>query len=101
VITAAATIMICVFIAFVFGGQRVIAEFGIGLAAAVLIDAFVIRTVLVPALMHMLGPANWWLPGWLDRLVPHVSVEPADPPAAAPAPAPRPIPVPVAEGADV
>jgi putative drug exporter of the RND superfamily len=82
VITAAATIMICVFIAFVFGGQRVIAEFGIGLAAAVLIDAFVIRTVLVPALMPIVGPANWWLPGWLDRRLPHVSVEPADPPAA-------------------
>jgi RND superfamily putative drug exporter len=99
VITAAATIMICVFIAFVFGGQRVIAEFGIGLAAAVLIDAFVIRTVLVPALMHMLGPANWWLPGWLDRLVPHVSVEPADP-SATPRPQPRPLPVPVVEGVD-
>jgi RND superfamily putative drug exporter len=51
--------------------------------------------------MHMLGPANWWLPGWLDRLVPHVSVEPADAPAASPAPAPRPLPVPVVEGADV
>jgi RND superfamily putative drug exporter len=103
VITAAATIMICVFIAFVFGGQRVIAEFGIGLAAAVLIDAFVIRTVLVPALMHMVGPANWWLPGWLDRILPHVSVEPADPPAAPAAPTgsgPRPVAVVAAEGAD-
>ena len=93
VITAAATIMICVFIAFVFGGQRVIAEFGIGLAAAVLIDAFVIRTVLVPALMHMIGPANWWLPGWIDRWLPHVSVEPAEQ-LAAPAPTPSPEPEP-------
>jgi RND superfamily putative drug exporter len=78
VITAAATIMICVFVSFVFGGQRVIAEFGIGLASAVAIDAFVLRTVLVPALMHLFGRANWWLPGWLDRALPHVSVEPAE-----------------------
>jgi len=80
VITAAATIMICVFGAFVFGGQRVIAEFGIGLAAAVFLDAFILRTVLVPALMHLFGPANWWLPGWLDRILPHLAVEPADEP---------------------
>lgn len=78
VITAAATIMICVFGAFVFGGQRTIAEFGIGLASAVFIDAFILRTVLVPALMHMFGRANWWLPGWLDRWLPHLAVEPAE-----------------------
>jgi RND superfamily putative drug exporter len=78
VITAAATIMICVFVAFVFGGERIIAEFGVGLAAAVFLDAFVIRTVLVPALMHLFGDANWWLPGWLDRILPQLSVEPAD-----------------------
>ena len=78
VITAAATIMILVFMAFVFGGQRVIAEFGIGLASAVLIDAFVLRTVLVPALMHAFGRANWWLPRWIDRWLPHLSVEPAE-----------------------
>ena len=78
-----------------FGGQRVIAEFGIGLAAAVLIDAFVIRTVLVPALMHMIGPANWWLPGWIDRWLPHVSVEPAEAPKPAPASTPEPDPEPV------
>jgi RND superfamily putative drug exporter len=78
IITAAATIMICVFLAFVFGGQRVIAEFGVGLASAVLIDAFVLRTLLVPALMHLLGNANWWLPTWIDRWLPHLSVEPAD-----------------------
>jgi RND superfamily putative drug exporter len=75
VVTAAAIIMICVFASFVLGGQRVIAEFGIGLASAVLIDAFVLRTVLVPAVMHVLGEANWWLPGWLDRILPHVSIE--------------------------
>jgi putative drug exporter of the RND superfamily len=78
VITAAALIMIFVFGAFILGGQRTIAEFGIGLAAAVAIDAFLLRTVLVPALMHLFGPANWWLPGWLDRVLPHLSVEPAD-----------------------
>ena len=87
VITAAATIMICVFVSFVFGGQRVIAEFGIGLASAVLIDAFVIRTVLVPALMHLFGTANWFLPSWLDRRLPHLSVEPADEPVREPEPA--------------
>jgi RND superfamily putative drug exporter len=58
------------------GGQRVIAEFGLSLAAAVALDAFVIRTILVPCLMHLLGRANWWLPGWLDRRLPHLSVEP-------------------------
>ena len=78
VITAAATIMVCVFLAFVFGGQRTIAEFGIGLATAVFLDAFILRTVLVPALMHLIGKANWWLPGWIDRWLPHLSVEPRE-----------------------
>jgi RND superfamily putative drug exporter len=76
VITAAAAIMIAVFITFVFMGQVDIAEFGIGLAAAVALDAFVLRTVLVPAVMHMCGQANWWLPRWLDRRLPHLAVEP-------------------------
>ncbi|WP_328497886.1 MMPL family transporter [Streptomyces sp. NBC_00414] len=74
-INAAALIMICVFTAFVLGGQRVIAEYGVGLAAAVAIDAFVLRTVLVPSLMHLLGRANWWLPVWLERILPRVSIE--------------------------
>ncbi|MEA2384602.1 MAG: putative drug exporter of the superfamily [Solirubrobacteraceae bacterium] len=78
VITAAAAIMILVFGSFVLGGQRIIAEFGIGLASAVLLDAFLLRTILVPAVMHLIGPANWWLPRWLDRIVPHVSVDPAE-----------------------
>ena len=84
VITAAATIMICVFLTFSFMGQRDIAEFGIGLAAAVALDAFTLRTILVPALMHMFGNANWWLPRWLDRRLPHLAIEP---PARTPAPA--------------
>jgi RND superfamily putative drug exporter len=83
VITAAATIMVLVFGSFLLAGQRVIAEFGIGLATAVLLDAFVLRTVLVPAVMHMLGDANWRLPRWLDRALPHVAVEPAETPAPA------------------
>jgi RND superfamily putative drug exporter len=75
VITAAAAIMICVFLAFVLGGQRVIAEFGLGLASAILLDALILRTILVPAAMHLFGDANWWLPGRLDRALPHLSVE--------------------------
>jgi RND superfamily putative drug exporter len=83
-INAAALVMICVFTAFVFGGQRVIAEYGVGLAAAVAIDAFILRTALVPALMHLLGPANWWLPGWLERILPRLSIEGALDPRQAP-----------------
>ena len=78
VITAAATIMIFVFGSFLFAGQRVIAEFGIGLASAVFLDAFILRTVLVPAVMHMLGDRNWWLPRRLDRALPRVAVEGAE-----------------------
>ncbi|WP_405753904.1 MMPL family transporter [Streptomyces sp. NBC_01020] len=75
VINSAAVIMISVFLAFVLSGDRVIAMFGIALAAAVALDAFVLRTLLVPALMHLLGRANWWLPGWLDRRLPRISIE--------------------------
>jgi RND superfamily putative drug exporter len=78
VITAAATIMICVFMTFALMGQRGIAEFGGGLAVAVALDAFIVRTVLVPAAMHLFGNANWWLPRWLDRRLPHLAIEPSD-----------------------
>ncbi|WP_079406225.1 MMPL family transporter [Streptomyces sp. 3211] len=78
VINSAAVIMISVFLAFVLSGDRIIAMFGIALAAAVALDAFVLRTLLVPALMHMLGGANWWLPGWLDRRLPRISIEPPE-----------------------
>ena len=88
VITAAATIMICVFLTFSFMGQRDIAEFGIGLAVAVALDAFILRTVLVPAAMHLFGDANWWLPRWLDRRLPHLAIEPPEPAPASPAPVP-------------
>ncbi|MCH0537995.1 MMPL family transporter [Streptomyces sp. MUM 203J] len=78
VINSAAVIMIAVFLAFVLSGDRVIAMFGIGLAAAVALDAFILRTLLVPALMHMLGGANWWLPRSLDRILPRISIEPPE-----------------------
>ncbi|MFF4728563.1 MMPL family transporter [Streptomyces mirabilis] len=78
VINSAAVIMISVFLAFVLSGDRVIAMFGIALASAVALDAFVLRTLLVPALMHLLGGANWWLPRRLDRWLPRISVEPPE-----------------------
>jgi putative drug exporter of the RND superfamily len=78
VITAAATIMILVFSSFLLAGQRVIAEFGIGLASAVFLDAFILRTILVPAVMHLIGKRNWWLPRGLDRALPRVAVEGAE-----------------------
>jgi len=78
IITSAALIMITVFSSFVFGGEKVIKEFGIGLASAVFIDAFVLRTIMVPALMHLFGSANWWIPTWLEKRLPRLSVEPAE-----------------------
>jgi RND superfamily putative drug exporter len=76
VITAAAAIMFCVFGSFVIGDDlRVLKVFGLGLAAAVLIDATIVRMVLVPATMELLGKANWWFPRWLDRIVPTLDVE--------------------------
>jgi RND superfamily putative drug exporter len=77
IITAAAAIMICVFLAFSLMSQRTIAEFGISLTIAVALDAFVLRTVCVPAIMHMSGAASWLLPRWLDRRLPHLAIEPA------------------------
>ena len=77
VITAASLIMILVFAAFIYGGQITIQQIGLGFAAAIFVDAYIIRTVLVPAVMHMLGRANWWLPAWLDRALPRLHVEPA------------------------
>ncbi len=75
VITAAALIMVCVFGSFVAGDDRVVKLFGLGLAVAVLIDATLVRMVLVPATMELLGARNWWLPRWLDRLLPTIDVE--------------------------
>jgi RND superfamily putative drug exporter len=76
VITAAAAIMICVFGSFVIGDPlHVLKVFGLGLAAAILIDATLVRMVLVPSIMELLGTANWWIPSWLDRVVPRLGVE--------------------------
>ena len=75
VITAGAAVMITVFLSFVLGQDVFTKMFGIGLAAAVFIDATVVRMVLVPATMELLGDRNWWLPGWLDRLLPNLRVE--------------------------
>ncbi|MBO4253889.1 MMPL family transporter [Streptomyces griseorubiginosus] len=78
VINSAALIMVCVFLAFVLSGNSGAAMAGVGLAAAVALDAFILRTALVPAAMHLLGTSNWWLPGWLDKRLPHLAVEPKE-----------------------
>jgi RND superfamily putative drug exporter len=75
VITAAAAIMVVVFGSFVFEDDRVLTMFGLGLAVAVLLDATVIRMLLVPATMELLGARNWWMPRWLDRLLPRLGAE--------------------------
>ena len=85
IIAAAASIMILVFGSFMFGGARELAEFGFGLAFSVLVDALLIRSLLVPALMHIIGPANWALPRWLDRILPRLAVEAAEPAIEGPA----------------
>jgi len=85
VIAAAASIMILVFGSFMFGGARELAEFGFGLAFSVLVDALLVRSLLVPALMHIIGPVNWALPRWLDRILPRLAVEAAKPAIAGPA----------------
>jgi putative drug exporter of the RND superfamily len=87
VISAAAAIMVVVFLSFVLTPDVSVKQIGLGLAAAVLVDATVVRLVLVPAVMELLGKANWWLPGWLDRLLPGQGSRPAQviEPARAPA----------------
>jgi len=75
VVAAAAAIMFSVFISFVFGDDATIKMFGLGLAVAIALDAFVIRLVLVPCLMTVLGPANWYLPGWLGKVLPEIRLE--------------------------
>jgi RND superfamily putative drug exporter len=95
-ITAAAAIMVLVFGAFVLGGERVIKLFGIGLAGAVLLDALIVRSVLVPGLMLMVGRWNWWLPSWLDRILPRLNVEGSTDEGSPPAPPQKPaVPEPV------
>ncbi len=75
VITAAALIMVCVFLSFVIGDDRSLKMFGLGLAVAVAIDATIVRMVMVPSTMELLGERNWWIPKWLDRILPNIDVE--------------------------
>jgi RND superfamily putative drug exporter len=75
VITAAATIMICVFLSFAVGDERVLKLFGLSLASAVFLDAFVVRSLLLPSVLAILGRRTWALPGWLERRLPHLAVE--------------------------
>ena len=75
VITAAALIMVSVFVGFVMSPDPIVKMMGIGLATAVAIDATVVRMVLLPATMALVGEPNWWLPRWLDRVLPHLDVE--------------------------
>ena len=77
VITAAAAIMVVVFLAFVFSTEVFLKLMGVGMATAILVDATIVRMVLVPAVMQLLGRATWWIPRWLDRLLPKLDVEPA------------------------
>ena len=78
-ITALATIMVVVFASFTLSTDRTIKLIGLGMAAAILVDALIVRTVLVPAIMHTLGRRNWYLPSWLDRRLPHLEIEEAPP----------------------
>jgi putative drug exporter of the RND superfamily len=98
VITSAAMIMVCVFTSFVLNGDPVVKEFGIGLAVAIAIDATLVRCLLVPAVMTLLGRASWWMPAWLDRVLPRISIEGEDYFAArVPATAGARVPVPAGE----
>ena len=84
VITAAAVIMVFVFGSFVFEDVRAVKMFGIGLAAAVAVDASLVRMLIVPSTMELLGARNWWLPGWLDRILPNLNVEGSAEPSRSP-----------------
>ncbi len=75
VIISAALIMFAVFASFILNGDPTVKQFGVGLAVAVAIDATVVRTLLVPAVMIIVGRANWWLPGWLERQMPNIGIE--------------------------
>jgi len=111
VVTAAAAIMVCVFLSFMLLNGRVIKEFGVSLASAVFLDALVVRCLLLPAVLHIIGPRTWQIPSALDRVLPHLNIEgtslpPADParnghaPLPSPGAAPHPLPEVAAEGAE-
>jgi RND superfamily putative drug exporter len=78
VITSAAAIMVCVFTSFVLNGNPIVKEFGVGLAVAIAIDSTLVRCLLVPAVMVLLGRRAWWLPTWMERVVPRISIEGED-----------------------
>ena len=78
VITSAALIMVAVFASFILNGDPTVKQFGVGLAVAIAVDATIVRCLLVPATMVLLGRANWWIPGWLDRILPQVGLESED-----------------------
>jgi RND superfamily putative drug exporter len=92
VITAAAAIMVCVFLSFMLGDERTIKEFGFGLAIAIFLDALVVRCVMLPSVLELLGPTTWKLPEWLDQRLPRLNIEGSSP-AADPLPVPEPAPV--------
>jgi RND superfamily putative drug exporter len=95
VITAAAAIMICVFMSFTLGNERTLKEFGFGLAVAVFVDAIIVRCLLLPSTLELLGRITWWLPEWLDKRMPYVNIEGS---AVRPAPADQtPTPTPALE----
>ena len=95
VITCAALIMIAVFISFVTSTDVVIKQLSVGLAASILIDATIVRLLLVPSVMYLLRTSAWWLPKWLSRILPRLDIEGApEPPAITGPPAPAPGPVP-------
>ena len=75
VVTAAALIMISVFAAFMLSDEPILKSMGFALAAAVFFDAFIVRMTLIPALMYLIGERAWWLPRWLDRILPNVDIE--------------------------
>ncbi len=100
VITAAAAIMVCVFLSFVLGDERTLKEFGFALAVAVFLDALVVRCMLLPASLELIGPITWRLPGWLESRLPEINIEgthtpvPAPPERGVPEPPADPIPAP-------
>jgi RND superfamily putative drug exporter len=75
VITSAEMIMVSIFLAFVINGDPTAKQFGLGMAVAVALDATVVRCVLVPAIMSLLGSSGWWLPNWMERATPKFSIE--------------------------
>ena len=98
VITSAALIMVSVFCSFVLNGDPTVKQFGVGLAVAIAVDATIVRCLLVPVLMTLMGRGNWWMPGWLGRVTPRISIEGAEYFAAREGASPAPTPPPARGG---